>query len=62
MIEQSHWRIEFVNNTNEIVYGARPHVSKDGHLLLCIEMYGSGVGEKDRREFVLANVITWEKA
>ena len=62
MSEQTHWRIRFVNQTEETVFGVEPKVSRDGTLLVVREMYGVTGMEKGSRSFVPSNVITWEKA
>jgi hypothetical protein len=62
MYEQKNWRIRFVNETEETVFGAEPRPSRDGHLLHVHEYYGVTGMQKGTRSFVLANVLTWEAA
>lgn len=62
MTEQQHWCIRFVNQTSETVFGTEPRVSRDGTLLVVREYYGVTGMEKNSRSFVLANVLTWERA
>ena len=57
-----NWRIRFVHQTAETVFGVAPTVSRDGTLLVVREMYGVTGMEKGSRSFVPSNVITWEKA
>jgi hypothetical protein len=61
-VEQKHWDIHLVNGDSETVFGAHPRVSAEGTLLVVREYYGSGLGIKDSRSFVLSNVLTWTEA
>lgn len=62
MRRQENWRIRFMNDTDEVVFGVCPQVSDNGQVLIVREYTGITDMLKDTRFFVLANVLGWEKA